>query len=85
VAELADANKNPHDLAKALTLAKGVKRIIATKGKKVFEMDLAAEPSASAIADLIIGPTGKLRAPAFRKGATLVVGFAPEVYQKLLR
>jgi len=31
-----------------------------------------------------LGPTGNLRAPTFRKGKTLVVGFDESAYQKVL-
>ena len=32
----------------------------------------------------VIGPSGKLRAPAIRKGKTLVVGFHPEAYGEVV-
>jgi len=36
------------------------------------------------IASLMMGPSGNLRAPTFRKGKTIVVGFNEEAYIKLL-
>ena len=32
----------------------------------------------------LLGPTGNLRAPTFRKGKTLVVGFNEQAYDDLL-
>jgi hypothetical protein len=31
-----------------------------------------------------LGPSGNLKAPTFRKGSTLVVGFSEEAYQQVL-
>ena len=41
------------------------------------------QPDAATLAKLLLGPTGKLRAPTLRKGKTLVVGFDEATYQKL--
>jgi hypothetical protein len=37
------------------------------------------------IEELVIGPTGNLRAPAFKVGETLVVGFHEEMYRSVLK
>ena len=36
------------------------------------------------VAQLLLGPTGNLRAPTLRKGKTLIVGFDAETYAELL-
>jgi hypothetical protein len=44
-------------------------------------VDLVEErPGDDALAALLLGPTGNLRAPTVRVGETLLVGFHPEVY-----
>lgn len=41
-------------------------------------------PSDEEILKLILGPTGNLRAPTIRVGKTLIVGFNPPGYEKLI-
>lgn len=65
-------------------MLKDLTKIIAVKFRRVVELDLTKKPSEAEIAALIIGPTGKLRAPSFIRGKTLVVGFTPDVYAKVL-
>jgi len=50
------------------------------KGKQVltFEMKSADINEVLAVA---LGPTGNLRAPALRKGSTLVIGFNENIYR----
>ena len=38
----------------------------------------------SEVVDIMLGPTGNLRAPTLRKGKTTVVGFNDEAYASLL-
>lgn len=40
-------------------------------------------PDDETLTKLIVGPSGNLRAPALRKGKTLVVGFNQETYEKI--
>ena len=42
-------------------------------------------PSDADLLAVILGPTGNLRAPTFRKGTTLVVGFSEEAYTQILK
>ena len=59
--------------------------IYSLKGKKIVRLDLKkAKADDDEIAALMIGPTGNLRAPTFRKGKTIVVGFNEETYIELL-
>ena len=56
-----------------------------TKGKRVVHVDLRAErPDRQALRELLLGPTGNLRAPTVRKGRTLIVGFDERTYAELL-
>lgn len=55
------------------------------KGSKIVRLDLVSEkPSDEALAELLIGPSGNLRAPAFTVKDTLVVGFNAEAYRELM-
>ncbi len=68
----------PGDLEGVLA---GVTRVVAARGRKV----LVFEMKATAVTDpdflkALIGPSGFLRAPAIRRGKTLLVGFHEEAY-----
>lgn len=39
-------------------------------------------PGMDALLRVLIGPTGKLRSPAIRRGRMLIVGFNEEMYRK---
>jgi hypothetical protein len=55
------------------------------KGKKVASFDLAKNrPDDQTLIDHMLGPTGNLRAPTLRIGATLLVGYNDQVYQQAL-
>jgi arsenate reductase-like glutaredoxin family protein len=55
------------------------------KGKSVVHVDLkASPPSDDELAKLILGPSGNLRAPALRRGTTLLIGFEPAAYAKVV-
>jgi hypothetical protein len=41
-------------------------------------------PDDEALAKVLLGPTGNLRAPTLRVGKTLIVGFDAEMYRRLL-
>jgi arsenate reductase-like glutaredoxin family protein len=86
VRETVDARKQPHDRASALAVARGAKKLVVAKGKKVVRHDLTKEKLSDAeLAALVVGPTGALRAPAIRTGDTLLVGFHEEGFQEAIR
>ena len=67
--------------AEALAMARQATRLIAAKGKKVTVLDLRQEQSSdTAIASLMLGPTGNLRAPLMRVGQTLLIGYNDQVF-----
>lgn len=54
------------------------------KGKKIVHFDLRRDnPGAAELARVLLGPTGNLRAPALRRGKTLLVGFDEETYRRI--
>ena len=58
--------------------------LYAAKGKKAVRLDLKKEKPAKAdLLALILGPSGNLRAPAIRKGRTLIVGFEEGMYKEV--
>ncbi len=80
-----DAKKQTIKGAQALGVLAGVDEIYAAKGKRVVHVDLRkARPERAELLDLLLGPTGNLRAPTIRKGRTLLVGFEEETYKKVL-
>jgi len=82
---IVDAKKNRIDRDAALEMAQKADEIYSLKGKKIVRLDLKkAKADDDEIAALMIGPTGNLRAPTFRKGKTIVVGFNEETYMELL-
>jgi arsenate reductase-like glutaredoxin family protein len=80
-----DAKKNRIDRSEALKMAEKADEIYSMKGKKIVRLDLKnAKADDDEIASLMMGPSGNLRAPTFRKGKTIVVGFNEEAYIELL-
>jgi arsenate reductase-like glutaredoxin family protein len=81
----ADAKKVRFDRDAALRLAREASEIWVAKGKKVVHLDLRQDaPSDDALADLILGPSGTLRAPALRRGTKLLIGFEPSACASVL-
>lgn len=66
-------------------MARKAHRLIAAKGKTVTVLKVGQDvPSDDAIAALMLGPTGNMRAPTMRVGQTLLVGYHDEVFGKEL-
>jgi arsenate reductase-like glutaredoxin family protein len=84
VMELADASKTREGREDALALAHSVDRVIVAKGRKVVTFEMKKDPpDDDTLLAHLLGPTGNLRAPTFRKGKTLMVGFNDEAYSEL--
>lgn len=80
-----DAKKNRIDRSEALKMAAKADELYSMKGKKIIRLDLKnAKADDDEIAALMMGPTGNLRAPTWRKGKTLVVGFDEQTYNQIL-
>ena len=83
--ELVDARKQFLKLKDALALVADADELYSAKGRKVEHVDLrSGRPDKATIERLMIGPTGRLRAPTLRIGRTLLVGFDEATYRKLL-
>ena len=60
----------------------GVGHLLVAKGKKILRFDLKDDrPSDAELLDLLLGRSGKLRAPTIRTGATLLVGYNLELLE----
>ena len=54
------------------------------KGKKVTEVDLKKDrPDDDALAKMMLGPTGNLRAPTMKVGKTVLIGFNLDTYDQI--
>jgi hypothetical protein len=83
--ETLDARKVRFAKHEALALLKHVDEIWAAKGKKVVHFDVVRDqPSRADLLGVLLGPSGKLRAPTLRRGRTLIVGFDEATYRRLL-
>jgi len=80
-----DAKKKTLKLKDALALLEDVDDLVSGRRGKVERIDLrSGQPDRATLARLLLGPTGNLRAPSFRTGRTLVVGFDEPTYKRLL-
>ena len=78
-------SKEPVEGPAALALLDGVTDLYVAKGKKVVQFDLtAARPSDDELLGLLLGRSGKLRAPAIRVGTRFVVGYNPDILETTL-
>jgi len=82
VRETVDARKQRYGVEDLRELLRGCRRVIAVKGKKRLEFDLAQGFDAEALSDAVIGPTGGLRAPTIRVGSTALVGFGADDWRE---
>jgi hypothetical protein len=58
--------------------------VLIARGAKLLDYDLARDlPSDATLLAGLIGPSGRLRAPAILVGKTLVVGFHRGAYREL--
>ncbi len=79
------AAKSKLKLKDGLALLADVDEIYASKRGKLDYIDLRrGRPDDKALAAVLLGPTGNLRAPMFRVGRALVVGFDEPTYRRLL-
>ena len=84
--ELVDARKRALGMKDALALLDGADQLVAARGKKVERVDLrAARPDRATLERLMLGPTGRLRAPTLKVGRTVLVGFDAASCEAALR
>ena len=66
-------------------IIRNVDEIYIAKGKRIIHVQLdASKDEPDLLARLLLRPSGNLRAPTFRRGRTLVVGFDEATYRKVL-
>ena len=83
--ERVEADKKKLGRVEALTLAREAAKVVSIRGKQVTVFDLKKDkPSDDELAAAILGPFGNLRAPALRRGTTLIVGFNEAAYRDAL-
>lgn len=71
-----DARKERYGKNELKKLFAGATRIVAARGKKSVEFDLAKDPPSQAeLAKAVLGPSGNLRAPALKMGKSWLIGF----------
>ena len=79
------ATKEPVEGDAALELLDGVTQLRVAKGKKVVDVDLGEDrPTDEELLALLLGRSGKLRAPTIRTGDTLLVGFHLGMFEEAL-
>ena len=93
--EIQNANRAPIQGDEALALLDGVSELLVAKGRKVERFDLASSRPDDAtlsgamvgkytsLTDLLLGRSGKLRAPTMRVGDRLVVGYNQELLEQV--
>lgn len=80
-----NAKKTSFTEEAVLELARAVDQIYSSKGRQVIHIDVKKDkPDRETLLGVLLGPTGKLRAPTLRTGRTLLVGFDSATYQKVL-
>ncbi len=83
--EVVDAKKKRYDAKAVAAILDGVEEIHSMKGKQVVHLQLANKKvKKKDVLAAILGPFGTLRAPAFRRGKTLIVGFDEATYEAIL-
>ena len=76
------ASSDPVEGAEALDLRDGIDDLRVAKGRNTLQFDLRTErPDDEALLALLLGRSGKLRAPAIRVGRRLLVGFNQEILE----
>jgi arsenate reductase-like glutaredoxin family protein len=80
-----NAKKVRYDADGVEAILTGIDEVYAMKGKHVVHLKVKKDktPKADVLA-AILGPFGTLRAPAFRRGRTLIVGFDEATYASIL-
>jgi len=83
---LESAKKTALPIKAVTALLEQIDEIYAAKGKNIVHLNLRRDKlNETTLAELLIGRTGNLRAPALRKGRTLIVGFDEAMYKQVFR
>jgi len=85
VADQIDTKKEKIGQEGAVEMARAATDVWAAKGKKMVHYNLKKdEPTDEDLIKVMIGPSGNLRAPTFRKGKKVFIGFHSEELAKFL-
>ncbi|HEY2911472.1 MAG TPA: ArsC family (seleno)protein [Gemmataceae bacterium] len=85
VKETVDARTVRYGDDEALALLDGIHTLTAMRGARIETFNLKKDrPDDAALLAKLIGPSGNLRAPTARVGATLLVGYNPDAYRQAL-
>ena len=79
------ASREPLENEAALSVLEGAAELVVAKGKKTLRYDLKkARPSDEELLALLLGRSGKLRAPTLRQGTQVLVGYNQEIMDLLI-
>ncbi len=80
-----NSTKEPVAGKAALALLEDAAELFVARGKRVLRFDLRTQrPSEEELLALLLGRSGKLRAPALRYGTRLIVGYNQELLAQAL-
>ncbi len=78
--QVRNASRDPVAGAEALELLEGVDELFVARGRRVVRVDLKRQrPPDEELLSLLLGRSGKLRAPALRIGRRFFVGYNDEM------
>lgn len=79
------ASRDPIEGDAALSVLEGADELYVAKGRKTVHVDLKGDrPSDEELLSMMLGRTGKLRAPTIRAGKKVIVGFNADVLGETL-
>lgn len=79
------ASREPLAGVEALSALEGITELYVAKGRKSIFLDLTRDrPSDEDLLGLLLGRSGKLRAPTIRIGHRLIVGYNAELLENAL-
>lgn len=82
---MVDAKKTRYGRDDALALLEGIRTLAVANRSRIARHDLTSDrPDDDALAALMLGPSGNLRAPTIKMGTTMLVGFDAEMYTDAL-
>ena len=81
--EITNASKEKIDANQAWEMIKGASSIHVAKGKKTINWNPKSDDREE-ILKTVMGPSGNLRAPTWKIGSDILVGFSEEQYQQVL-
>ena len=81
--EITNASKEKIDANQAWEMIKSASSIYVAKGKKTISWNPKSDDREE-ILKTVMGPSGNLRAPTWKTGSDILVGFSEEQYQQVL-